>query len=412
MKWNGFAMTVARRYLRPSRRSRFLSFITAASSIGIALGTCALLISLSILQGFDETLESTIIDFMGHIELSAGYRADSLENAPAAERKLETMFPEISSFAPYVRREAIIRSDDGLEGVLLKGVDARRDISVVRSKLVAGNYIDHLPRRDAAPGIVIGERLSDRLRVSVGDTVVLFIANGTPDLSTAPMIEQFRVGGIYRSGMAQYDDVYVFTSIDDARELLGYNDDVVSGFDIRLHDPDGIRDAASRINDVLGVPYLAVPVFDLFMSIFAWIDLQRLMIPVVMAIIAIVATFNVVSTLLITVIEKTESIATLSTLGASPRAITAIFVSKGVLVAVVGVLLGAALTLGFSLLQMRYGLIGLEASIYVFDAVPIAIEPLHYLVVITGTILLAVVATLIPAVIASRLKPVAVLRFR
>ena len=406
-----FSRFVAVRYLKPSRRTRFLSFITAVSVVGVTFGTCALLVSLSILQGFSRTLESTIVDFMGHIEMTSYFEADSLTGAETMLREISAKFPEVRSVSPFIRREAIIRSNEGLEGVLLKGVDPTTDISTVKTKIVDGTF-----KLDASPGelpsIVIGERLADKLRVKSSDTVVLFIAHGTPDLNTPPTIEQFVVSGTYRSGMAQYDDIYVFTNFAAARSLVGYPKDAVSGFDILLHDVGEIRETAMAMNDELGSPYFSRPVFDIFSSVFAWIDLQRMMIPLVMAVIAIVATFNVISTLLMTVLEKTESIGTLSTLGAGPGAIMRIFVSKGVMITGVGVMLGAGLTLAFSILQQQFGLIGLEADIYVFDSVPIAIDPLHYIVVILGTLLLAILSTLIPAWIAGRLRPVVALRFR
>lgn len=412
MRIKSFPLFVALRYLMPSRRTRFLSFVTAVSAIGVTFGTCALLISLSILKGFNRNLQSTIIDFMGHIEMTGYFEGDSLTDAARILRETPARFTEVRSISPFVRREAIIRSSDGLEGVLLKGVDPRNDVSKVRTKVTAGAFDLGTNDTAAMPSLVIGERLAGKLRVGVGDTVVLFIAHGTPDLNTPPRIEQFVLTGTYRSGMAQYDDIYVFTDIDVARDLVDYGGDAVSGFDILLHDPEKIRATADLLNERLGSPYYSRPVFEIFGAIFAWIDLQRMMIPIVMAVIAIVATFNVISTLLMTVLEKNESIGTLATLGAGPGTIMRIFVSKGVLITGAGVLLGAGLTLGFSILQQRYGLIGLEADIYVFDAVPVAIDPLHYITVIAGTLLLAVLSTLIPAWIAGRLRPVAALRFQ
>lgn len=415
MSKRSFPLFVAFRYLLPSRRTRFLSFVTAVSTLGVMFGTCALLISLSILKGFNQNLQSTIIDFMGHIEMTGYFEGDSLTNAGRILRDVPAMFPDVQSISPFVRREAIIRSANGLEGVLLKGIDPHNDVSTVRAKMTAGTFDlgnGTVPSAGTLPGLAIGQRLADKLQAKVGDTLVLFIANGTPDLKVPPTIEQFVLLGTYRSGMAQYDDVYVFTNIAVARNLIGYGKDVVSGFDILLRNTDAIRETATQINERLGSPYYARPVFEIFSSIFAWIDLQRMMIPIVMAVIAIVATFNVISTLLMTVLEKNQSIGTLATLGAGPGAIMQIFVSKGVLITGVGVLLGAALTLGFSVLQQTYGLIGLEADIYVFDAVPIAIDPLHYVAVIAGTLLLSVISTVVPAWIAARLRPVAALRFQ
>lgn len=407
-----FPVFVALRYLKPSRRNRFLSYITAIAVVGVMLGTCALLISLSILKGFDQMLRTTIVDFTGHIEVSGYFGNDSLSDAGAIRGEIFGGFPEVRQISPFIRREAIVRSSDGLEGVMLKGIDPAQDVSTIREKMVEGEFLAGESRTGELPPLVLGKRLADRLLVGIGDTVVLFIATGTPDLETPPLIEQFVITGLYRSGMAQYDDVYVFSTIGAARSLLAYGPDVVSGFDLTVNDPEMIGEVAERIRQSAGGAYWAESVFELFGSIFAWIDLQRMLIPIVMVIIAIVATFNVISILLITVLEKTESIGTLTTIGAGPGSIMRIFVSKGVLVTGVGVLAGGVVSLLFSLLQQAYGLVRLEADIYIFEAVPIAIDPLHYLTVILGTILLAVIVTLIPAGIAARLRPVATLRFQ
>ena len=200
---------MASRYLRPSRRHRFLSFITAIATLGVMFGTCALLVSLSILEGYGTTLRSTIIDFMGHIELTTDFGVfsgtDSIAASDEVEREIERTFDEVERLAPFIRKEAIIRSDNGLEGVLLKGVDPERDISVVGSRVIEGEYVRRRDRQGEIPGVVLGARLAERLQLEVGDTAVLFIAEGRPDMEGTPTIEQFiqtisRVKSVYKDG--------------------------------------------------------------------------------------------------------------------------------------------------------------------------------------------------------------------
>lgn len=138
MKSNQFPWWVARRYLRPSRRDRFLSFITFVAAFGVMLGTCALLVSLSILEGFDRQLNATIVDVTGHCELVTRFGVDSIAEAPRVAAMLEESVDRLDRIAPFVRREAIVRSDVGLEGVLLKGIDPQRDVSKVREYVVDG----------------------------------------------------------------------------------------------------------------------------------------------------------------------------------------------------------------------------------------------------------------------------------
>ncbi len=406
-----YSLFVAGRYLAPSRRNRFINFITAIAVLGVMFGTAALLISLAILDGFDKTLRSNMVAFVGHIEVTSfgrkplgGYR-QMLKTIPA-------LAPEVTGMSPFVGREAILRSRSGLEGIYLKGVIAGRDVSSIRTRMVAGSFA--FPRTDssALPSIVIGQRLADKLRVRRGDTVVLFAPNGIPTPQNPPAIEQFLISGIYRTGLAEYDDIYTYTSLESAQRVFSYAPDEVSGYDIVTSDIERAEPTARKLDTLMGYPHYPRTVFDIFQSIFAWLDLQRAPIPIVLGLISIVAGFNILSTLLMVVMEKTESIGVLSSLGARPGGIMAIFVGQGLIIGAVGTGLGALLALGFTLVQMKYKLISLDADIYFIDAVPVALTPWHYALVIAVSLALCILSTFVPAFIASRLRPVEALRFR
>lgn len=410
MFFDSYKFLVARRYLAPTRRNRFISFVTAIAVLGVMFGTSSLLISMAILDGFDTTLRSTMIAFMGHIEVTsfgkrplAGYR-QTVEMLPVR-------LPAIRAVSPFVSREAILRSRNGMEGVAVKGVDLMNDVSLIRSKLIAGSFT--FPSDTAAlPGLVIGERLANRLGVALGDSLVVFGSNGVPSPDNPPTIDQFVLTGIYRSGMAEYDDLYSYTSLASAQKLFQYRPDEVSGYDILVHDIDQAHQVARELETVLGYPHYPRTVFDIFQSIFAWLDLQREPIPYVLGLISIVAAFNIISTLLMVVLEKTESIGVLSALGARPAGVLAIFIGQGLLIGATGTGLGALLSLSFTILQQQYKLVALDPSIYFVDAVPVALVWDHYLIVISVSLSLCLVATIIPAFIASRLQPVDALRFK
>jgi lipoprotein-releasing system permease protein len=410
-----YGLFIARRYLAPGRRNRFISFITGIAALGVLFGTASLLISMAILDGFDQQLRSTMVAFMGHIEVTA-FNNRPLKDYPGTLRKLPEQVPGIKAASPFVSREAILRSSEGLEGVLLKGILPSLDVSTVRQTIVQGTF-NVEPGSDPSgkrgvPGIVLGQRLAERLKLSVGDTAIIFAWQGTPGPNNPPLIERFAVRGIYNSGMAQYDDIYTYTSLDAAQRLFDYDPGDVSGYDVLVKDPEKIEQVRSAMETVLGYPHYPQTVFEIFQSIFAWLDLQRAPIPIILGIIIIVASFNIISTLLMIVLEKTESVGVLSALGARPGGVMTIFVQQGLLIWAVGALGGSLLSLGFTLAQQQWHIFALDASIYFVDAVPVALVPWHYVLVIAGSFLLSLLSTIIPAFIAARLRPIDALRFR
>jgi lipoprotein-releasing system permease protein len=411
MRAKSYALLIARRFLAPSRRNRFVSFITVISVLGVMFGVSALLISLAILDGFDQTLRTNMVAFLGHIEVSS-FGGRPLRGYRDVMATLPKRIPEVRAVSPYVSREAIIRSRAGLEGVLLKGVMPRNDVSAIRDHMVAGSFTFPDTPDSVPPRIIIGERLAQKLKLRLGDTVVMFSPNGLPSPENPPAIEQFVLSGIYRTGMAEYDDVYTYTALDRAQQMFELPADQVSGYDILVNDIDQAEQTARQLDTALGFPHYPQTVFDIFQSIFAWLDLQRAPIPIVLGLIIIVAVFNIASTLLMVVLEKTESIGVLATLGARPTGIMAIFIGQGVLIGAVGTALGVALSLGFTLVQMHLKPLRLDPTIYFIDAVPVALTPWHYVLVISLSMALCILFTVIPALLASLVRPVKALRFR
>ncbi|MDB5035282.1 MAG: Lipoprotein-releasing system permease protein [Chlorobi bacterium] len=409
--FSSYTFLIARRYLAPSRRNRFISFITAISVLGVMFGVTALLVSLAILDGFDQTLRSNMVAFVGHIEVSS-FGNRPIRNYQKTVATLPERVPEVTRISPFVSREAIIRSGSGLEGVVLKGIIPGVDVSSIRDRMVAGSF--SFPRLDSAQlgRLLLGERLTQKLKVKMGDTVVIFAPNGVPSPDNPPTIQQFVISGIYRTGMAEYDDVYTYTSLDQAQHLFEYPSDQVSGYDILVKDINKANEVARKLDTALGFPHYPRTLFDIFEQVFAWLDLQREPIPIVLGLIIIVAVFNIASTLLMVVLEKTESIGVLSTLGARPTGIMKIFVGQGLLIGGVGTMLGVILSLAFTLIQMHYKPLKLDADIYFIDAVPVALTYWHYLLVISISLILSVVFTVIPALIAALVRPVRALRFR
>lgn len=410
-----YTLLLARRYLAPSRRNRFISFITGIAVLGVMFGTAALLISLSILEGFDQTLRSTMIAFTGHIHVTpyphyagGGQKLDGYREMLS---RLPKRVDGVRAISPFVSREVIIRSKAGLDGAELKGILPERDVSSIRRHVVRGSF-DVVTAEGEVPAIVIGDRLALRLRLGIGDTLIVFGPNGVPSPDNPPIVEQFVLRGTYRTGMAEYDELFSYTSLETAQRLFEYRPDQVSGYDITVRDITKVEQVMTEVSTAMGFPHYPRTVFQIFQSVFAWLDLQREPIPIVLALISVVAAFNIISTLLMVVLEKTESIGVLSALGARPRGIMAIFVGQGLLIGGVGTLLGVLLSLAFTWVQTTYKPISLDAAIYFVDAVPVVFSAWHYLVVVAVSLSLCVLSTIAPAFVAAHVRPVEALRFR
>lgn len=222
---------------------------------------------------------------------------------------------------------------------------------------------------------------------------------------------KFRVVGIYETGMSEYDNAVAYTTLTSAQEFLHYPPKRVTGFSLLGKDINDSRQLTEKVNRTLRYPFYATSVYDIYQTIFAWIELQKKPIPIVLGLIIIVAAFNIVSTLLIMVIEKTRSVGVLKTVGATDTGIAQIFLTEGFTISLIGVLIGNVLGFSLSYIQQEFQLFKLQSSIYFMSSVPISIEWQQYLIVSVITIAISLAATIIPARVASRILPLKALKF-
>lgn len=399
---------IARRYANPRNSKRFLSFVSLIALASIALGSMALIISLAVLDGFERELRENSVKFTSHIQVQTFGRQD-IENYHRPLELLRTAVPNIAAVSMYVAREGIIRSSSFLDGVLVKGIYPKNDISGLRENIVRGNFDFG---SDNAYEIIIGEKLARRLNVDTGGKVVIYSITGEPSLTNPPIVEEFRVKGIYATGMTAYDDLYVYIPFVTAADLFSLPPDGATGFDILVRDISQLDTTSERIQDVLGYPYYPRTVYEMYGAMFAWIELQKKPIPIILGLISIVAVFNVVATLLMLVVEKIPSIGVLRALGMKRSGILRIFLSQGLTFGAVGTLSGCLLGFLACWLQATYKIISLKGEIYFLDAVPIEFALWHYLVVIGVSMFFCFLATLIPSFIASRIRLLRALQFR
>lgn len=397
------SLFIARRYLRSRRHRGFVSFITVIAIIGVALGVSALIITLSILNGFETTIKENVVSFTAHLEL-IGFSGMPLKNPDFALKRISERFPQVTHAAPFVAREAMVRSDADIEGVMLKGVDPETDISAARTRIVEGTY------NLGSNGIIIGRSLAQKLEVGIGDRLLLFGLGGTSLSLSETRIMQFVVSAIYETGMADYDMTYTYVDIRNAQRLFQMGE-AVSGIDLLVTDTSLLPKLVEEIPSDLGYPYYARSMHQLYRNLFTWIELQKRPIPLILGLIIIVASVNVIGTLLMMVMEKTKDIGVLKTLGVRSRTVLRIFLLQGVLIGTFGTLLGNVLGYGLAWIEKEYQLISLPSSVYFMTHVPILFDPADFILVSSLAFVLSVVSAYIPARLATKLDPVQLLRF-
>ena len=398
---------IARRYLHSRRTAGFFSFLTGIATLGVTLGTATLIIALSVLGGFEREITEKVIGFTSDVQV-LGFQNRPLPNSTRNAKLILDSLREVRSVSPYVSREALIRSRTGVDGILLKGIDPLSDNSATRRYVVAGKY--ELDRETGGvPKLVIGKKLAAKLSLEIGDKVTVF-GIGQFDAQSKARVMQFRVVGVYESGMAEYDDVYAFTDLADAQTLFQYGN-AVSGYDLMLRHVDSAASVADQVQDLLGYPHFGRTVFDSYRNLFSWIELQKKPVPLILGLIIIVATVNIIGTLLMMVLDKTREIGVLASLGATRWGITRIFLRQGFTIAVTGTIAGDLLAFTLCILQREFRFFSLPSDIYFMTSVPILLRPMDFLLVSAISLVLCLISSLIPARLASRLNPVNAIRF-
>ncbi|MCG3121458.1 MAG: Lipoprotein-releasing system transmembrane protein LolE [bacterium] len=407
---------IAKRYLRSKRQVKFISLITYISIIGVMIGTAALIIVLSVMNGFESEVRSRIIGFDAHVKLQTRHDR-GLTNYPEILDKVKGI-PHIVAAAPYILDKAMIISRDRKEGAKIKAIDPQREAEVtdfvknVNYGTLNLGLIEKEGER-AFPGIIIGFSLADRLNVGLGDRVQVLSAAGFQlgGLAAMPTVRTFRVAGYFQTGLYEYDDNAAFISIPEAQRLFEMGNKV-NGIQFKLTDMEQAREVADLIEQrVGGAPFETITWFDMNKTLFAWMQYEKWIAFIILSLIIIVATFNIVSTLIMVVLEKTKEIGILKSLGATNESVRRIFIFQGGVAGVLGTLLGVIIGYALCLAQIKFQFFSLPSDVYIISALPIRMESWDFVFIAGAALLLSLTATIYPAYRASKLDPVHAMRY-
>jgi lipoprotein-releasing system permease protein len=404
-----YQIFVALRYLKSKKRHKGVSFNTAISIGGVALGVMALLVVLSVMSGFHEDLQKKILGVNAHLVI-LNFRG-TLDNYGSAIDKIKGE-KEVVSASPFVLGQVMVSFGSKGQGVYLRGVHPSMEEKTTDiAKHIKEGSIRDLDLQDGLPGIILGRELALRLGVAKGDTITILSPTGEiGPLGMLPKIKSFKVVGIFEVGMFEYDSNLVVTGLKPAQEFFGLKEDV-TGLEVRISDIYKAGDVRARVQKALGTPYHVRDWMQMNKNLFSALKLEKFAMFVILVLIILVASFNIVSTLIMNVIEKQREIAILKTMGATNRGIMAIFVFQGFIIGLIGTAIGLVGGYTLSYILNTYEIIKLPPDIYYLSHLPVKMKLSDFVSVSVSAVLISFLSTIYPAWQAAKLNPVEPLRY-
>ena len=405
-----FEIFLGARYLKAKRKQAFISIITVISVVGVMVGVMALIVVLSVMNGFREDLMSKILGVNSHL-LVLNYEGPFTDYKTAAAQTAAV--EGVVAATPFVYSQVMVNREGSVTGAVLRGLDPSSAPAVAHiGEMIRMGALESLEAlHDGLPAIIVGRELSRNLGAGPGDTVSVVSPLGrlTP-LGRVPQSRAFKVTGIFDSGMYEYDATMVYVSLEEAQDFLGM-EGRVTGIEVRVDDiyrTDRIGDAVAKN---LGYPFWTKDWQQMNRSLVSALKLEKLTMFVILTMIVLVGALNIISTLVMVVMEKTRDVAILRTMGATAKSIMLVFMFQGLLVGVVGTLAGLFSGLGLCHLLAKYQFIRLPADIYYISTLPVRVEMNDVIFVAVAAVLISFLATLYPSWHASRTNPVEALRY-
>ncbi len=405
-----FELLLGMRYLRAKRKQTFISVITIISVLGVMVGVMALVVVLSVMNGFRADLMSKILGVNSHV-LVMSYSGGVKDHAEVADRcgKIEG----VAAVSPFIYSQVMVNNGGNVSGAVLRGIDPESAAEVVGIKdMIKKGSIDSLEENfEGMPSIIIGSELSKKLGVLRGDTISVVSPEGklTP-VGRAPNTRRYLIAALFDSGMYEYDASMVFVSLKEAQNLLGLGQKV-TGLEVRVKDIDASEKVAGLIQEDLGYPFWTKDWKKMNRSLISALKLEKVTMFVILTMIVLVGALNIISTLVMVVMEKTKDVAILRAMGASAKSIMSVFMIQGLLVGLVGTFAGLASGLGLCHILEKYKFIKLPSDVYYISNLPVRVEQADVLFVALAAVGISFLATIYPSWYASRLNPVEAIRY-
>jgi lipoprotein-releasing system permease protein len=424
-----YELFISKRYLSAKRKQIFVSVITFISIFGIFLGVAALIIVLAVMNGFEEDLRTKILGIKSHIELTTDMTGPMKDYQKVQERISDV--EGVVASTPFIYSQAMVRSGDGVTGVIIRALDTQSAFKVINlGKIKEGNieYLNKIPKEislnykgEGAPpdGIVIGKEMARNLGIFLYDTITIIspVSISTP-MGMVPRMKKFIVVGIFESGFYEYDSTLAYLSLQSCRDFLQMGD-TVTGIDIKVDDIYKADSIARKIQDKLGFPFWTQNWMQMNKNLFSALRLEKRVMFIILSLIVLVAAFNIISALIMIVMEKSKDIAILKSMGANSRSIMKIFIYQGLIIGVIGTTLGCVTGLAIALNLQKVSLFVekifhfkiLPGDVYYLSELPSKVNYGDVVIIVIGTLLLCFLSTIYPSLKASQTDPAESLRY-
>jgi lipoprotein-releasing system permease protein len=412
-----YELFIGLRYLRARRQETFISLITVISVLGVMIGVMTLNVVMAVMTGFEETLRDRLLGINAHIALLKS--GDQLSEYKELLQQVVKQEGVVAA-SPAIYGQVMLTSGSRVSGVVVRGVDPDRVNAVVdlqrymKQGSIAGlkqqNPVQLQDRTIMLPGVIMGERLAAQLGVFVGSPVQVVSPLGSPTaIGVIPKVRRFVVTGLLNTGMSEIDSTLVFMGLADAQKFFELGD-AVSNIEIRVDDVNQSREIADRIQRQLGFPYITEDWTRLWPNLFSALQLEKTVYFLVLLLMVLIGAFNIISTLVMVVMEKRKDIAILMSMGATRASIRKIFLFKGFIIGIVGTTLGLLLGLLVCALIAQYRF-ELPKDVFLISTVPVRIYFSNFMIVTVASFIVCLLASIYPARQAAKLDPVEIIRY-
>ena len=398
------SLHLALRHLNSSDKSNFSSFAGKLSIIGLSFGIASLILTMSVYQGFENTISNKIASFDGHYRFQ-----DILGRSIDENSDLNTVLDNILSerkdpiIRSFVQGPALIRKGINAEGVIIEGFSGNGLVKPLNNLLISGTgtLSDN--------SIIIGKSLSDKYGLVIGDPLVIFDLSSISDISGMYRLKQFTIGGIFHSGLSEYDNNMIYTSIQNAQYLLDI-EEKISG-KVVYFTQNNFSSISELIDEKLRYPYYSSSWKEKHHTLFKWLEVQKLPIIIIFGMISLVAIVNIISALTMIVLDKIKTIGALQAVGFRKKQINLIFLSKGAIIGTIGSFIGLFIALVLGWMQMKYHILSISEDIYFMDHLPISFNINNILLILILGIISSLIASYWPARIAANIKPADAMKY-
>lgn len=403
---------IAYRYLRSRKRTGILSFLSITSVVGIMLGVATLIVVINVMSGFSDNLLNKIAGANSDITVSR-YDNQGILNYNKIQEKIKNV-DGVKAVAPFVMGQVLLTNDKSVTGIVVKGISPEEEqhVSKLPSFMISGYLDDLLPKNkdDKSSKIIIGKEMAVMLGATVGEeiTVISPILNRGP-LGMMPKMKKFVVAGIYDTGIHDYNSTIAYIPLELAQTFFNQKD-MVSGFNVSKNDKANMDIVVAKISVELDGRYWVRDWLSMNISLFSAIQLEKVALFVILTLIIVVASFNIVSMIAITIKDKRKDIAILRAAGASSKFITRIFMKQGLIVGITGTILGDLVALILSLIIRNVKIIELPADVYFMDKIQVNMDIHVYIIVTVCAVLITFLATILPSRQAAKMSPIDALR--